>query len=423
MTKYTILGLKLYKNVKKMMDYAPDMKFMNDMPNLGAVTKVFTNPVTALAYDYDIPSQLDSEYQMDKKDIIKALDFWINDRILENEKLLTLHNKLDDYNELELKQLIRIKENVSSMSNDTIFKKFDNDWHNHKYTMLYSETVEFYYEVKKAPDEIENRPKIPTISSTETLTNRTIDLDVLFWGGGRHTDSALNGRRISRVDVRGRRIGTHTVPLEDTSTVTDNMVQDGDGIWLRFGNSDPNNWISRSGSRRGTFMIIDRNGPIIANNFETQELANAEIQRVRDRIRPASRTDGPDHLLHSNLHPGIPANTDIMHATGPTRTVPFPDAEEALRTGNLQPTYMRFENMYVDTINASSDSVSVEVEFRGLNGAEMTVHIIPVSNSNAADVGDGPHTIQLLEDNSSSSRILIDGHEYTLTEPVRVTWR
>lgn len=170
-------------------------------------------------------------------------------------------------------------------------------------------------------------------------------------------------------------------------------------------------------------MIIDRNGPIIANNFETQELANAEIQRVRDRIRPASRTDGPDHLLHSNLHPGIPANTDIMHATGPTRTVPFPDAEEALRTGNLQPTYMRFENMYVDTINASSDSVSVEVEFRGLNGAEMTVHIIPVSNSNAADVGDGPHTIQLLEDNSSSSRILIDGHEYTLTEPVRVTWR
>src|SRR5688500_12242425 len=158
MTKYLITDeYKLYKQVRRNADFAPEHKFMNKLSKDGAI-RLFNNPVTAIAYDYNIPSQLDNEYKMDKKDIIKALDFWINDKILENERLLQLNNRLEDFHETELKSLIRIKESVVNRPNNTVFKRFVNtDDMLRLHNMLCSDTVEFYYEMDETQLNDQNR--------------------------------------------------------------------------------------------------------------------------------------------------------------------------------------------------------------------------------------------------------------------------
>ena len=337
MTKYIITDdYRLYKTRRSAADFAPDHILVHKNMTPNSVLKIFSNPITAIAYDYNRPQELGNEYEMDKKDIIKALDFWINDKILENEKLLKLNNRLEDFNETELKTLIRIKDTVLKMDIDTKFKRFDKNHYSSDYNMLCSDNVEFWYEIKKAPER--NHRHVSMISTTETERNRTIrgiiqpeppitwervtpttsgayHIDE-FMGyfrytlgsvddetsgvmhGGRHSDgsSSLSGNRITRVDVQARRTGT---PSGSVTT----------RVRAPAPSTDPNTWtVHRMGDNRSRWLVRDPSGRTVVDNFLSESGAYVYIESSKEHFLP-SQIGEPQGTLVNNSVPTVMIGT------------------------------------------------------------------------------------------------------------------
>ena len=359
MTKYHITSaLNLYKIVRTVADFSPDREFMNKVRE-GSIEKIFNNPITCIAYDLgDTP---DIDYVMDKKDVIRALDFWISDKILENEKLLKLNNKLDDFQETELKKLINLKTSVLKMDSDTKFKRFEKGHYSDTYNMIYTDTVEFWYEKKKAP---EIRQRIPIISTTGTMPNRTItgtttwnwsinDIAGRYLGRLGNNDEmpmrlggGLAGRRITRVTVWGRRLELTGRGDPDPNTwVTRREVRidgleryciiDADqnliygvGVTLDQArdiieaaktqwrgeprvtapqqNNDPNTWtVYRMGDNRSRWMVRDPNGRMIADNFLSENQAQGFIELHKTNYIDSPNRPNTGRTPQRRIHHGV----------------------------------------------------------------------------------------------------------------------
>lgn len=126
MTRFEIQGTTLKLKERARID---NVMRKHEYTTLGTISKdkikkVFENPITAIAYEYndltDIPF-----VEFDKKDIIRALDFWIADRIQLNERRLFLKGDLRDVDEEELRKLIMTRKYIDTKSNNTKFARVD----------------------------------------------------------------------------------------------------------------------------------------------------------------------------------------------------------------------------------------------------------------------------------------------------------
>lgn len=313
MTKYVIMnGNKLYKNVKTMADFDPKLKSMNVTINGARRDKLFENPVTAIAYDltYGRGSVREKGIEFDKKDIIKALDFWINDKVLENERLLKLNNKLEDFHETELKKLIETRETVLKLDNDTKFQRFIPDMGLGKYKALSTDTVEFYY--------------IPKHSEKQQTS-------------GFHYEGTVSG-----LMERLNEMANHTIdwgniwrPMSGTDWTTDEISghihgasHTGDRNWtIRAPNNNPNTWsVNRySHGARTEWRVIDNDWNLIANGFMSSESAQGYIEAAKERFLPSTLTVSDVSL---GTEPEHPEDYTLQPFTFTARSITVQEEEE-----------------------------------------------------------------------------------------------
>lgn len=153
MTRFEIQGTTLKLKERARID---DVMRKNEYTTLGTISKdkikkVFENPITAIAYEYNDYTKIPF-IEWDKKDIIRALDFWIADRIQLNERRLLLDGNLRDVDEEELRKLITTRKYIEKQSNNTKFARVaEEDPHSkYNYSLLQTWTVDFVRLYKRA---------------------------------------------------------------------------------------------------------------------------------------------------------------------------------------------------------------------------------------------------------------------------------
>jgi len=243
-----------------------------------SIKKIFENPITAIAYD---TTHYQHNIEMDKKSLTKALDFWINDKVLQNEKILFIEGKLDDVHEIELKNLIELREFVQKQDNDTVFTRFrGSDSKKYDFTKKSSWGVEFFVKRELVPNNI------------------TYNYRDLFMGDGARWDfGGLNSDDISFQLFGGRHsdgiFNAFTTTAEHTSEALNDLSRalsrsNGAGTDVTQGDPNPYNWrVSRMGNGV-TFGLFDQTDALIRvndtfmNNFPSASAA--EESRRQHRI-------------------------------------------------------------------------------------------------------------------------------------------
>jgi len=165
MTKYILKGRDIYLHKRTRKDESWNQYQDTRIGNVKDVVPLFRHPITAIAYSFDLMYNDTIMHGgaetvvWDKKDIIKAVDFWISDKILENERLLFLNDKLDDVEEIELKNLIRLRNEVKALPTDAKFTR--NGYNPNISTLKYYKTwlVEFFYCKEKTISKMVNKTK------------------------------------------------------------------------------------------------------------------------------------------------------------------------------------------------------------------------------------------------------------------------
>jgi hypothetical protein len=306
--------------------------------------KLLSYPITAFGYRI----QFEGEQQFkdlpnpkfDKKDVIKALDFWIEYFVYQNKCDYILENTVNKDFELYLEELIRVREAVLKDPADTKYVRqkirpdsgssFEREYnltyvgkdgkrikHYPKQIIEFTENVldtsntpfstvdQFCYKVKTMTrKEYEDTiKKIPEQSqkaanSMSRIISGMIEANRMFISEENFRDQRSRFEfgglgSIIRPDEGGRR----TVPADGTN---------------------PMNWVvADSTTTPGRFRIINTDGVNIAGGFTSRVSAELYLRNVREQFLPseigpvpegtaAFEIRGPDHLLHSNLHPGMP---------------------------------------------------------------------------------------------------------------------
>lgn len=124
MTRFEIQGTTLKLKERARID---NVMRKHEYTTLGTISKdrikkVFENPVTAIAYEFNDYTEIPF-IEFDKKDIIRALDFWIANRIQLNERRLFLKGNLRDVDEEELRKLIMTRKFIDGQPNDAKFAR------------------------------------------------------------------------------------------------------------------------------------------------------------------------------------------------------------------------------------------------------------------------------------------------------------
>lgn len=252
-----------------------------------SIKKIFENPITAIAYD---TTHNQHNIEMDKKSLTKALDFWINDKVLQNEKILFLEGKLDDVHEIELKNLIELREFVQKQDNDTVFTRFRESDGGKKYdfTKKSSWGVEFFVKKELVPNNITYSYRGLFIGDGtrwdfgSLMTNDEIsgvlgggrhntpgggDWTTAFSTAANHVGEALN--ELSRELSRSNGAGTDTSPQTNRRSSTADM--------------NPNNWtVERMGTNPRRWCVVDRQSRMIATDFHSQGTAQSYIREHKD---------------------------------------------------------------------------------------------------------------------------------------------
>jgi hypothetical protein len=309
--------------------------------------KLLSYPITAFGYDiFQVNSTTwakalgDPTFnpKFDKKDVIKALDFWIEYFVYQNKCDYILEGTVNKDFELHLEELIRVREAVLKDPADTkyvrqkiriseigtqvrfedsfdiakipellqdIMVEFTENVLNTSNGSPFSTVDQFCYKVKTMTrKEYEDTiKKIPEQSqkaanSMSRIISGMIEANRMFISEENFRDQRSRFEfgglgSIIRPDEGGRR----TVPADGTN---------------------PMNWVvADSTTTPGRFRIINTDGVNIAGGFTSRVSAELYLRNVREQFLPseigpvpegtaAFEIRGPDHLLHSNLHPGMP---------------------------------------------------------------------------------------------------------------------
>jgi hypothetical protein len=301
--------------------------------------KLLSYPITAFGYrfvDLKLADYINPKF--DKKDVIKALDFWIEYFVYQNKCDYILENTVNKDFELHLEELIRVREAVLKDPADTkyvrqkiriseigtqvrfedsfdiakipellqdIMVEFTENVLNTSNGSPFSTVDQFCYKVKTMTrKEYEDTiKKIPEQSqkaanSMSRIISGMIEANRMFISEENFRDQRSRFEfgglgSIIRPDEGGRR----TVPADGTN---------------------PMNWVvADSTTTPGRFRIINTDGVNIAGGFTSRVSAELYLRNVREQFLPseigpvpegtaAFEIRGPDHLLHSNLHPGMP---------------------------------------------------------------------------------------------------------------------
>jgi hypothetical protein len=273
MTKYELKGHDIYLHKRVRKDEMSWAKWEDTkIGKIKDIDPIFRHPITAIAYSVDGYSWSNiksTNILWDKKDIIKAIDFWIADKVLENERILLLEGNLKDVEEIELKNLIRMRNAVRDLPTNA---KFTKNCYNHKIRSLRHFStwlVEFYHceEKKVVTQNLDIKYSmegiLANLANSISGDNYHLPDEVsLHLGGGNHSGTGwttINNRSGEHLDDISRilsRIGAGTNTTPPSST-------------------DPNNWIITrvNGTSGNTFYRVTGPGgrPIIASFAHMQE--------------------------------------------------------------------------------------------------------------------------------------------------------
>jgi hypothetical protein len=302
--------------------------------------KLLSYPITAFGYDIELQDKTRElpNPKFDKFQVIRALDFWIEYFVYQNKCDYILEGTVNKDFELHLEELIRVREAVLKDPADTkyvrqkiriseigtqvrfedsfdiakipellqdIMVEFTENVLNTSNGSPFSTVDQFCYKVKTMTrKEYEDTiKKIPEQSqkaanSMSRIISGMIEANRMFISEENFRDQRSRFEfgglgSIIRPDEGGRR----TVPADGTN---------------------PMNWVvADSTTTPGRFRIINTDGVNIAGGFTSRVSAELYLRNVREQFLPseigpvpegtaAFEIRGPDHLLHSNLHPGMP---------------------------------------------------------------------------------------------------------------------
>lgn len=279
--------------------------------------KLFLNPITTIAYgftDGNLYDWTDKTFTLDKKDILKALDFWINDRVLENDRILTGTGKLDDVNEIELKKLIEVRESILKVPNDTKFSRFVN------YDTIRSDTQQFktwtveFFQITNC--------SVGHCYATGTITinsDTVVDMRNFRYDGARFSFEGLGEAATEAMrHITGYFTTSLSAAADEVSGVMGGGRHSDGSQWVGTsstqpsGNRNPDNWIVQSfRDRSGTFCVRDTSdGVMIAMDFHTIDDAQRWIDEHR---QPPPEPDPPTPVIFRTndiLQPGTPVVVD-----------------------------------------------------------------------------------------------------------------
>lgn len=381
------------------------------------IKKIFENPITAIVYT-SVGEQHNIE--MDKKSLTKALDFWINDKVLQNEKILFLEGKLDDVHEIELKNLIELREFVQKQDNGTVFTRFRG---NDNCIKKSSWNVEFF--VKEEPsglygtgttvynfrDNFRDGTRFDFSGLSDEISFRLFggrhdtpsgaDWSASFSTAANHASEALNelGRELSRSGAGTDSNRTFTLPV---GTVTEIVGIAGEALRpgdLISRDTNTGRWIRHGG-------IVMGNEPVLVNFRPVAfgEMVEAVRQGSFNVTAFPPPSIGRDTLFTSTL-----VMADRTQNIRTTRR-----GLEYLQNKTLQSARMVFNNMRVDTTNIEiSQSITTTISFIGEDGIRLTLILLHTRNRMNTLIDDpNAMDIELLGDHE----VRIDGDEYRLSE-------
>lgn len=260
--------------------------------------KLLSYPITAFGYDiFQIQSMtwakalgdVNLNPKFDRHDVIKALDFWIEHWVYQNKRDYILQGTVDKDFELTVRELIETREAVLKLPADTQFvrQKIRPDAGSsfeREYNLTYTDGKKY------EPD-----------------PNKIIEFTENVLTGGNSSASTVDQfcyvvRKMTYKEYMDQKNKPYA-----TGTIRYNFSNDNfrdDGARFDFGDvsiiSKTFNDLSRTLSKIGAGTSADD------DTVPKRQRRGLEF----DALLPSQRTEGPDHLLHSNLHPGIPSSTE-----------------------------------------------------------------------------------------------------------------
>ncbi len=294
------------------------------------IPKLFENPITAIAYTTDNDGRNDLVFEFDKKDIIRAIDFWINDRIQLNERRLLLKGNLRDVDEKELKQLVTLRQNIDKEHDkDSKYCRYRNHKDDYRHMSTYTVT---FYKIMPQQHRIWNTTNSNSTSRYYNLTTTSRD-DGTRWDFGPSSPSdeisirTIGGRHQETEAERAGRLYNDGFPWIYSSNphtwrirANDNVIVDSSGNEVRITGTrlsystfrqassgleghrnvwdsrntrnsvleqrpagdvdpDPNHWVVRASiMNHNEFRVVDGNRRSVATGFRSSAMATAYIR-------------------------------------------------------------------------------------------------------------------------------------------------
>jgi hypothetical protein len=352
--------------------------------------KLLSYPITAFGYRFVVLKLADYiNPKFDKKDVIKALDFWIEYFVYQNKCDYILENTVNKDFELHLEELIRVREAVLKDPTDTKYvrqkirppiSKEELRGGGHDFNIeIPVNGIRKYYKydavdnreiTNMTEEEIEKYSKMymPFTRKKPLFQPASSDQIIEF------TENVLdtsNGSPFSTVDQFCYKVKTmirkeyeeYSKPklynkdlaqgvTANLSRMISGMIEanrmfiseenlrhqrsrfefgglgsiirpdEGGHRWVP--NENTTTWVVIRGLDRRSgqgWKVVDSSGINVATGFHTGEDAQVFIDNARERFLPseiersvpegtaAFEIRGPDHLLHSNLHPSIDIQT------------------------------------------------------------------------------------------------------------------
>lgn len=342
-----------------------------------AFDKLISYPITSFGYDltdfklYSIGG-VEKNPRFSKHDIIRALDFWIEHWVYQNQVESVLTGTVNVDHEITLKELILVREKIMKMAVETQFTRG---------------------RIRAEPEDgrnfnFEKNGRYYRYSNGKIDTNMTGDERFLF-----NKKLGIEFPRPKKIELPEKIVFTEAVIGDGSaSTVTDPFCHKVIEITREEYNKKSKPYaigtveLTLAGLARDTNNFSRIMSETFARAISQAEVPTATVRGLDDVI---SSSTGPDHLFTSGLHPGIPVIT--------------------------------YENMHAGIgdsgINAGENSfITVPVRFSG-NGTEISMDIIMVSSIGMIDqitswIG---HRIQIRPDSIQDNFLEIDGQQYHTT--------
>lgn len=275
------------------------------------------NPITAFGYNLQgKDSKLYDNFHFSKHDVIRALDFWIEHWVYQNQLEATFTDTVNVDHEITLKELILVRESIMKMPADTKFTRerikepalnyyYDGD--DDRVITNMGEGEILHLEKTHGPFPKKGhykKPKLPDkkkIVFTQAVYCEDSSLDPFC-----HMVLELTPEEYIKYRNRG---GRYAFSEEFLMNATNTAG-------AAFTNITAALTANIQGSMEDLAAALSRTAPITVSAPWTVILPEFEVMSVPAEARSFTIDDttveddevhtGPDHLLYNNLHPGIP---------------------------------------------------------------------------------------------------------------------